>query len=62
MDEQVWGKFVYFSDPDGDAVSVAAPSAYTIIAIGVGAAATVLLGVVPSVLLDLADRSALFLP
>ena len=53
---------MYFSDPDGDAVSVAAPSAYTIIAIGVGAAATVLLGVVPSVLLDLADRSALFLP
>ena len=53
---------MYFSDPDGDAVSVAAPSAYTIVAIGVGAAATVLLGVVPSVLLDLADRSALFLP
>ncbi len=53
---------MYFSDPDGDAVSVASPSAYTIIAIGVGAAATVLLGVVPSLLLDLADRSALFLP
>jgi NADH-quinone oxidoreductase subunit N len=53
---------MYFSEPDGDAVSIAAPSAYTIIAIGVGAAATVLLGVVPSLLLDLADRSALFLP
>jgi len=53
---------MYFSEPDGEAVSIASPSAFTIIAIGIGAAATVLLGVLPSTLLDLADRSALFLP
>ena len=53
---------MYFSEPDGDAVSIATPSAYTIIAIGIGASVTLLLGVLPSPLLDLAGRSALFLP
>ena len=53
---------MYFNEPDGDAVSVASPSAYSIVAIGVAAAVTVLLGVLPSQLLDLANRSALFLP
>ena len=53
---------MFFSEPDGDAVSIATPSAYTIIAIGVGVAVTLLLGVLPSPLLDLAGRSALFLP
>lgn len=53
---------MYFSEPDGDAVSIATPSAYTIIAIGIGASVTLLLGVLPSPLLELAGRSALFLP
>ncbi len=53
---------MYFSDPDGDLVAVVSPSAFTIAAIGVGALMTVLLGVLPSPLLDLAGRSALFLP
>ena len=53
---------MYFTEPDGEVVKVASPSAYTIVAIGVSAAVTVLLGVAPSLLLDLADRSALFLP
>jgi NADH-quinone oxidoreductase subunit N len=52
---------MYFSEPDTSATSVAAPSAFTTVAIGVGALMTVLLGVLPGPLLDLAGRSALFL-
>jgi NADH-quinone oxidoreductase subunit N len=53
---------MYFSAPDSDATMVAAPSAFTTIAIGVGALMTIILGVLPGPLLDLASRSALFLP
>lgn len=53
---------MYFTEPDSDAVTIASPSAFTIAAIGIGAAVTVLLGVLPSLLLDLANRSAQFLP
>jgi NADH-quinone oxidoreductase subunit N len=55
---------MYFSAPapDSEGTLVAAPSAFTTIAIGIGALMTILLGVLPGPLLDLASRSALFLP
>ncbi len=53
---------MYFSEPDSDGTMIAAPSAFTTIAIGVGALMTLVLGVLPGPLLDLASRSALFLP
>ena len=53
---------MYFSDPDVEGTVVAAPSAFTTVAIGVGVLMTLLLGVLPGPLLDLASRSALFLP
>jgi NADH-quinone oxidoreductase subunit N len=57
---------MYFSDhiaaPDGEGAVVAAPSVFTTLAIAIGALVTVLLGVLPGPLLDLAARSSLFLP
>jgi NADH-quinone oxidoreductase subunit N len=53
---------MYFSTPADDATAVATPSALTTVAIGVGALMTVLLGVVPGPLLDLASRSSQFIP
>ena len=53
---------MYFSEPDGDSTLVAAPSIFTTTAIAVGALVTVLLGVLPGPVLDLAARSSLFLP
>jgi NADH-quinone oxidoreductase subunit N len=57
---------MYFSDPapapDGQGAVVAAPSVFTTTAIAIGALVTVLLGVLPGPLLDLASRSSLFLP
>jgi NADH-quinone oxidoreductase subunit N len=53
---------MYFSAPDSGDTVVASPSALTTAAIGIGALMTVLLGVLPGPLLDLAGRSALFLP
>jgi NADH-quinone oxidoreductase subunit N len=57
---------MYFSEPaaaaDGDATVVAAPSIFTTLAIAIGALVTVLLGVLPGPVLDLASRSSLFLP
>jgi NADH-quinone oxidoreductase subunit N len=53
---------MYFSAPDVEGTVVAAPSAFTTVAISVGVLMTLLLGVLPGPLLDLASRSALFLP
>ncbi len=53
---------MYFSAPDSSGTAVAAPSVFTVVAIAVGAVMTVLLGVLPGPLLDLAGRSAVFLP
>jgi NADH-quinone oxidoreductase subunit N len=56
---------MYFSEPagavDGDGTVVAAPSIFTTLAIAIGALVTVLLGVMPGPVLDLASRSSLFL-
>ncbi|WP_426563436.1 NADH-quinone oxidoreductase subunit NuoN [Angustibacter sp. McL0619] len=53
---------MYFSDPDVEGTVVAVPSILTTVAISVGVLMTLLLGVLPGPLLDLASRSALFLP
>ena len=51
---------MFFNEPGPDAPTVAVPSAYTATAIALGLAVTVVLGVVPQPLLDLADQAALF--
>lgn len=53
---------MYFSEPSGDGTTVAAPGVLTVVAVGIGAAATILLGVLPSWALDLASDSSVFLP
>jgi NADH-quinone oxidoreductase subunit N len=52
---------MYFTEPAGDSVRVVSPSVLTSAAVTVGVAMTLVLGVVPGPLLDLASRSALFL-
>lgn len=51
---------MFFSDPPVDGPVVALPSALTAIAVSMGVAVTVVLGVVPQFALDLADRASLF--
>jgi NADH-quinone oxidoreductase subunit N len=53
---------MYFSEPSGDATTVAIPSAMMTVALTIGAAMTVILGVFPQPVLDLAAHSALFVP
>jgi len=53
---------MYFSEPTGGAGTVAAPGVLTLVAIGVGLLATVVLGVLPSWGLHLANNSSVFLP
>jgi len=52
---------MYFTEPAGDSVRVVSPSLLTSAAVTVGVVMTLVLGVVPGPLLDLASRSALFL-
>ncbi len=52
---------MYFAEPVGDGPSVAHPSVLTATAIAVGAAATLMLGVLPGPLLDLAARAGEFI-
>jgi NADH-quinone oxidoreductase subunit N len=51
---------MYFQQPAPDGPTVAIPSAYTAATIALGLAVTVVLGVLPQPLLDLADKAALF--
>ncbi|HLZ38787.1 MAG TPA: NADH-quinone oxidoreductase subunit NuoN [Mycobacteriales bacterium] len=51
---------MYFQDPAVDGPVVAAPSALTSTTLAVGLAVTVVLGVLPQPVLELADRAALF--
>jgi NADH-quinone oxidoreductase subunit N len=53
---------MYFSEPSGDGTIVATPGILTVVAVGIGALATVLLGVLPSWALDVASSSSVFLP
>ncbi|MGH3273122.1 MAG: NADH-quinone oxidoreductase subunit NuoN, partial [Streptosporangiaceae bacterium] len=48
---------MYFSDPAPDGPAVIRPSAYTGIAVGVGALATLVLGIIPGPLLNLASHA-----
>jgi len=51
---------MYFTAPAADGPSVVAPSALTTVTITVGAVATVVLGILPGPVLDLASRAASF--
>ncbi|HEU0102192.1 MAG TPA: NADH-quinone oxidoreductase subunit NuoN [Mycobacteriales bacterium] len=51
---------MFFTEPAPDGPTVAVPSAYTAVAIALGLAVTVVLGVFPQPLLELADEAALF--
>jgi NADH-quinone oxidoreductase subunit N len=52
---------MYFSEPAGDSVRVVSPSILTSAAVSIGVLMTLVLGIVPGPLLDLAARSSLFL-
>jgi NADH-quinone oxidoreductase subunit N len=52
---------MYFTEPAGDSVRVVSPSILTSGAVTIGVVMTLVLGVVPAPLLDLASRSSLFL-
>jgi NADH-quinone oxidoreductase subunit N len=52
---------MYFSDPASDTVKVVSPSILTSTAVSIGVLLTLVLGVIPGPLLDLASRSSLFL-
>ena len=52
---------MYFTESAGDSVRVVSPSILTSAAVTIGVVMTLVLGVVPAPLLDLASRSALFL-
>jgi NADH-quinone oxidoreductase subunit N len=52
---------MYFSEPASDSVRAVSPSIVTTLAVTVGVLVTLVLGVLPSPLLDLAARSSLFL-
>jgi NADH-quinone oxidoreductase subunit N len=51
---------MYFSEPAENGPTIALPSPLTMTALAVGVAATVILGIVPQPVLDLADKAALF--
>jgi NADH-quinone oxidoreductase subunit N len=49
---------MYFSDPAESGPTIAVPSVLTTAAVTVGAAVTLVLGLAPQFLLDLADKAA----
>ncbi len=51
---------MFFQEPSADGPTVAVPSAYTAITIALGLAVTVILGILPQPVLDLADQAATF--
>ncbi|MDZ7577065.1 MAG: NADH-quinone oxidoreductase subunit NuoN [Candidatus Nanopelagicales bacterium] len=51
---------MFFSAPPSEPAEIAVPSAYTRLAIGFGALATIVLGIFPQPILDLASRADLF--
>jgi NADH-quinone oxidoreductase subunit N len=53
---------MYFSEPSGPATVVATPGPALVFAIGVAAIATVVLGVAPTVVLNLTHSASVFLP
>jgi NADH-quinone oxidoreductase subunit N len=53
---------MFWQDPAPEGPTVAVPSAFTAGAIALGLAVTLVLGVVPGPVLDLAHRAAVFVP
>ena len=53
---------MYFSEPSGPATVVATPGPALVFAVGVAAIVTVVLGVAPTMVLDLAQNASAFLP
>ena len=54
---------MYFSEPTGSGTTVVTPpGAATVFAVSMAALITVVLGVIPAQVLDLADRAGMFLP
>jgi NADH-quinone oxidoreductase subunit N len=51
---------MYFSEPAENGPTIAVPSALTTVALAVGAAATLVLGIAPQAVLDLTDKAAIF--
>jgi NADH-quinone oxidoreductase subunit N len=51
---------MYFSEPAENGPTIALPSVLTTTALAIGVAATLVLGIVPQPLLDLADKASLF--
>jgi len=52
---------MFFTEPPRQAPVVAIPSAFTAVAIAIGAAASVLLGVIPQPMLELAQQASVFI-
>jgi NADH-quinone oxidoreductase subunit N len=52
---------MFFNEPAPDGPTVAIPSGLTAVTIALGLAVTLMLGVYPQPVLDLADRAALFI-
>jgi NADH-quinone oxidoreductase subunit N len=53
---------MYFSEPAEEGPTIALPSPLTMTALWVGVAATIVLGIIPQPILDLADKASLFAP
>jgi NADH-quinone oxidoreductase subunit N len=51
---------MYFSEPAEDGPTIALPSPLTMTALAIAVAATIILGIVPQPVLDLADKASLF--
>jgi NADH-quinone oxidoreductase subunit N len=51
---------MFFTDPAPDGPTVAVPSPWTTVGIGIGVAATIILGILPGPMLELAQQAALF--
>jgi NADH-quinone oxidoreductase subunit N len=51
---------MYFSEPAEEGPTIALPSSLTMTALAIGVAATIILGIVPQPVLDLADKASLF--
>jgi NADH-quinone oxidoreductase subunit N len=51
---------MFFTEPAADGPTVAVPSAWTTVGIGLGVAATIILGVLPGPLLELAQQASTF--
>ena len=51
---------MFFQEPAADGPTVAIPSAYTAVTIALGLAVTVVLGILPQPVLDLAAKASTF--